>query len=127
MLSGNVKNHQNISKRKIIRLQDYDYAQPGAYFVTICTQENKSCFGEVANEELVLNDAGRMIEKWYPELMNKFQDIKCCEHVIMPDHFHCIIQNVGADLRVCPECSQKLSRAYNVGDGNWGCRAIYSR
>ncbi len=28
--------------------------------------------------------------------------------VVMPNHFHCIIENVGADLRVCPD-------AENVG------------
>jgi REP element-mobilizing transposase RayT len=52
-----------------------------------------------------LNDAGIMIEKWYYELENKFRDIRCHEMIIMPNHFHCIIENVGtvgADLRVCP-------------------------
>ena len=48
------------------------------------------------------NDAGKMIEKWYYELQNKFPDIKCDEMIVMPNHFHCIIHNVGADLRVCP-------------------------
>jgi putative transposase len=120
MLSDNVNNHQNIYKRKVIRLQNYDYAQPGAYFVTICTQKNKCLLGEVANAELLLNDAGKMIEKWYFELMNKFQDVKCCEYVVMPNHFHCIIQNVGADLRVCPKCSQKLLPVYGGGRGNLG-------
>lgn len=49
-----------------------------------------------------LNDAGIMIEKRYYELENKFGDIKCHEMVVMPNHFHCIIENVGADLRLCP-------------------------
>ena len=59
---------------------------------------------------MILNAAGEMIEKWYYELENKFPDIKCDEMIIMPNHFHCIVQNigiqsttpVGADLRVCP-------------------------
>jgi REP element-mobilizing transposase RayT len=57
---------------------------------------------------MVLNDAGKTIEKWYYELENKFNDIKCRSMVVMPNHFHCIIENVGgnalvgADLRVCP-------------------------
>lgn len=52
-----------------------------------------------------LNDAGKMIEKWYFELSNKFTDIKCVDHVIMPNHIHFIIHNVGivgADPCVCP-------------------------
>ncbi len=52
---------------------------------------------------MVLNDAGKMVEKWYFELAHKFPDIKCGEYVIMPNHFHAIILNVGADLRVCPD------------------------
>jgi REP element-mobilizing transposase RayT len=120
MVSSNVNNRLNSSQRKVIRLPNYDYAQPGAYFVTICTQKNKSCFGVVTKDELLLNDAGRMIEKWYFEVMSKFQDIKCCEYVVMPNHFHCIIENVGADLRVCPECSRKSSSADNDSLGNLG-------
>ena len=54
--------------------------------------------------EMVLNDAGKMIERWYYELENKFPYIKCHEMIVMPNHFHCILEiiTVGADLRVCP-------------------------
>ena len=58
---------------------------------------------------MILNDAGTMVEKWYNELENKFPDIRCHEMIVMPNHFHCIIQNVGmsvgADQRVCPNTS----------------------
>ena len=30
-----------LPKRKPIRLPDYDYSTPGAYFVTICTKDRK--------------------------------------------------------------------------------------
>ena len=30
-----------LPKRKSIRLQDYDYSTPGAYFVTICTHDRR--------------------------------------------------------------------------------------
>jgi hypothetical protein len=57
---------------------------------------------------IILNNAGEMVEKWYFELENKFQGIQCLEHIVMPNHIHFIIQNVGAavavgaDLCVCP-------------------------
>jgi len=57
----------------------------------------------------MLNDAGEMVEKWWYKLKNKFQNIELHESVIMPNHFHGIIQittvviGVGADLRVCPD------------------------
>jgi len=95
--------------RRSIRLKGYDYSQLGAYFVTICTQDRECLFGEIVEGEMRLNTAGRMIEKWFWELENKFQDICCDEHIVMPNHFHCIIINVGAvgaDLRVCPDDGQ---------------------
>jgi len=101
-------------RRRSIRLKGYDYAQPGAYFITICVQDKKHLFGEIQEGQMFLNDAGVMIEKWYSELANKYPDKKCHEMVVMPNHFHCIIENldvaqsqargthVGAPLRGCP-------------------------
>src|SRR5690606_35157602 len=54
-------------------------------------------FGEIINGEMYLNDAGRMVEKWYWEMENKYPDKKCREMVVMPNHFHCIIENVKTD------------------------------
>jgi len=44
---------------------------------------------------MILNDAGKMVERWYRELENKYPDKRCHEMVIMPNHFHCIIENMG--------------------------------
>ena len=98
-----------IHHRRSIRLKGYDYSLPDLFFITICVQ-NKTClFGEIINQQMILNDAGVMVEKWYVELENKFPDIKCYEHVVMPNHFHCIIENVGAvgaDLCVRPNAAE---------------------
>ena len=93
-------------KRRSIRLRGYDYSRAGAYFVSICTKERTCLFGDIDNQQMALNAAGRMLDKWYVELENKFKDIRCDEYIIMPNHFHAIIQNigpVGADLCVCPD------------------------
>lgn len=98
----------NKHHRKSIRLKGYDYSQAGLYFITICCQNKVHLFGNVINEQMILNDAGKMIEKWFNELQNKFPDVKCHEMVVMPNHIHFIIENigsVGADLRVCPNDS----------------------
>jgi REP element-mobilizing transposase RayT len=98
--------HPNIHHRKSIRLKGYDYSQAGLYFITICVQDRECLFGNIENGEMILNDAGQMVEKWYYELGNKYPDIKCHEMMVMPNHFHCIFENigtVGADLRVCPD------------------------
>ena len=94
-----------IHHRRSIRLKGYDYSQKGLYFITICVQKRLRLFGEIENQQMIANDVSNMIDKWYFELENKFPDIKCHEHIVMPNHFHCIIENtgnpVGADLRVC--------------------------
>ena len=93
-----------IHHRRSIRLKGYDYSQQGLYFVTICVKNRACLFGEIINQQMILNDAGIMVNKWYSELENKFPDITCHEHIVMPNHFHCIVENtgVGANLRVCP-------------------------
>ena len=70
-----------------------------------CSPEIQSCSPEsqTCSPEMILNDAGNMIAKWYIELENKFADIRCHEMIVMPNHFHCIVEIVGADLRVCPD------------------------
>lgn len=84
-----------IHHRKSIRLKGYDYSQAGLYFITICCQNRAHLFGHIENGKMVLNDAGKMVEYWYYRLESKFTDIKCREMVVMPNHFHCVIENVG--------------------------------
>ena len=92
-----MKYNPDIHHRRSIRLKGYNYSQAGWYFVTICTQHHECLFGNIVQGEMNLNDAGRMVKKWYLELENKFSDVRCLEYVIMPNHFHAIIQNIGID------------------------------
>lgn len=87
-----MKYNPEIHKRKSIRLQNYDYSSPGAYFIRICTQNRSCLLGKIINNDMKLNNAGIMIQKWYHEIENKYKSVKCGEHVIMPNHFHCIIE-----------------------------------
>jgi len=90
--------HNRIS----IRAKGYDYSQPGWYFITICVQNRDCLFGKITDKKMILNDVGKMIEKWYFELENKYPNTKCHSHVVMPNHFHFIIEildNGGMDVR----------------------------
>jgi putative transposase len=54
---------------------------------------------------MILNDAGKMISRWWNELKNKYANIEIDEYVVMPNHCHGIINivgTVGADRCVCP-------------------------
>ncbi|NOX87354.1 MAG: hypothetical protein GXO86_15585 [Chlorobi bacterium] len=84
-----------IHHRRSIRLKGYDYSQKGKYYITICVQNRKCLFGKTTDKKMMLNDSGKMIEKWYFELENKYPNVKCREYVVMPNHFHCIIEIMG--------------------------------
>lgn len=86
-----------IHHRRSIRLKGYDYAKAGLYYITLNCQDRARLFGEfiVCPDEsyyLKLNAAGTMIEKWYRELESKFPTIRCHDMIVMPDHFHCVIE-----------------------------------
>src|SRR5690625_3279490 len=88
-----MKKYTKENGRKNMRLQGYDYSRAGLYFLTIVLQNRLHLFGHIENGKMILNDAGRMIEKWYHEIENKYPDKHCHEMVVMPNHFHCIIEN----------------------------------
>ena len=98
-----------IHHRHSIRLKNYDYSRAGMYFITICVQHKQSLFGKIENGKMILNDAGKMIEKWWEKLPAKFSNIKLNTYTIMPNHFHAIVEIienddkiVGANPCVCP-------------------------
>ena len=91
--------------RRSIRLPYYDYSKAGYYFVTICTYGRFHLFGEIVDNEMILNDAGKMLEHWHKKLEEKFPHIHNHEMVIMPNHIHFIIEitkPVGANPCVRP-------------------------
>ena len=73
--------------RSSIRLLGYEYSRAVTYFVSICTKERKCLFGDIENQAMALNAAGRMLDKWHVELENKFKDIRYDEYIIMPNHY----------------------------------------
>ena len=62
-----------IHHRRSIRLKSYDYAAPGIYYITLCTQHRLCLFGNIINEEMKLNSAGLMITKIWQDLPTRFK------------------------------------------------------
>lgn len=102
-----------IHHRRSIRLKGYDYSQSGLYYITLSVKNMVCMFGEIVDHQMILNDAGRMIEKWFHELENKYPDIKCGEFVVMPNHFHCIIENNGNGN---PNMKEKTGTTWKMGE-----------
>ncbi len=51
---------------------------------------------------MILNDAGIMLDRCWKELSNRFPDIRSDTYVIMPNHFHAIIEIRRGDPRGRP-------------------------
>lgn len=94
-----------IHHRRSIRLKGYDYSEAGAYFVTVCVKDHTCLFGDLEQGEMKFNDAGNMVKTWWLSIPDKYQHAKLDEYTIMPNHFHGIINIVGADQCVCPDPS----------------------
>ena len=73
------------------RLKDYDYSQPGAYFVTTCTHQKVCLFGEVVDGEIILNDAGKIVRECWLDLPNHYSNVQLDEFIVMPNHVHGIV------------------------------------
>ncbi len=86
--------------RKTLRLRNYDYSRPGAYFVTLCTQHRDKLFGAICENRMVLNDAGRMVESLWKDLPNRFYHVRLDTWVIMPNHLHGILFLTSNPLNV---------------------------
>ena len=85
--------HRPIRMGRSLRLPNFDYASAGAYFVTITVNERAALLGSL-NEAIggvELSDAGKMVERWWLKLPQKFQFVTLDAHAVMPDHMHGIV------------------------------------
>jgi len=104
--------HNLSHRRRSIRLRGYDYTQPGAYFVTICTHERKALFGQVVDGDMVLNEWGWVVgEEWFKTAqIRPYVELFEDEFVVMPNHIHGILwivdDGVGARRRRAPTVEQ---------------------
>ena len=77
--------------RHSIRLPNYDYTQPGGYFITIVTYHRDLLFGEVANEQMMLNDFGKTADECWRIILEHFPNVELGAYVVMSNHIHGII------------------------------------
>ena len=77
--------------RRSIRLKGYDYAQLGAYFITVVTRQRICLFGSVIDGEIILNGAGQIVQRVWNELPDHFSGTDIDAFAVMPNHIHGII------------------------------------
>ena len=98
-----------LPKRKQIRIEDYDYSTPGAYFITVCTANREKIFWSDRRGELCsladnmqpgdrrsplraeLSNLGIIVDAEIQKLNTIYDAVRVDKYCIMPDHIHFII------------------------------------
>ena len=110
----NYDNSGRFHERKNPRLKNYDYAQQGYYFVTICTSEKKCIFGDTNQ----LSVFGFIAYDALQEIPKHFPDVEIDKFVVMPNHIHAIIvlkkAGVGLSLVVGQYKAYVTKKIHNI-------------
>ncbi len=103
-----------INHRHSIRLREFDYASPGAYFVTICTAHRSCLFGDIVDGAMRLSEMGTVAaDEWLKTPIIR-PEIELDEWVIMPNHVH------GISGRLWPDSNPSSPGASTNCPGNGG-------
>jgi putative transposase len=97
--------------RRSIRLPAYDYAQAGAYFVTMVTHKRQCLFGEIVGGQMRLATHGQVVsEQWLRSALVR-GEIELDAFVVMPNHIHGIV----------------IMRVQPMAVGAHGCAPLHGR
>lgn len=91
-----MKYNPAIHHRRSIRLVDYDYRLPGAYFITLCANEHRMVFGKIKTGIMQLNQAGEIVREEWLRTAEIRKEVELDTFVVMPNHFHAIVWLVRA-------------------------------
>ena len=90
--------NMELPKRKQNRLPSFDYCTPGAYFVTLCTENRKNLFwsdvGAINDrpQDVPLTPYGQIVDHCINDIPKHYPAVSVDHYVIMPDHIHLLLQ-----------------------------------
>ena len=90
--------YKNKYRNESARLPGYDYSTPGYYFLTVCTHDRGHLFGEIDNGKMNLNEYGIIVRDEWDKSFAIRRELVRDEFVVMPNHFHGIVQIVVVDV-----------------------------
>ena len=104
------------------RLTGWDYSSSGVYFITICTYGMKCYFGEIEKGEMILSQAGKIVnDEWLRTAIVR-ENVILDEYQVMPNHFHGIIglekkvqANIETTRRVVSTNESKTLQPDSIG------------
>lgn len=89
----------------------WDYANAGAYFITICTRHRIHYFGEISNGTMQLSHVGILADVFWYEIPQHSKNVELGAFVVMPNHIHGILILYGNG------CANR-NEVHNVGNDN---------
>lgn len=84
--------------RKRIRIENYDYATAGAYFVTVCTANKERIFWDNVGADIIrpqnvpLSRIGEIVKKSILQIPAHYGNILVDKYCVMPNHLHLILR-----------------------------------
>ena len=94
-------NEKELPKRKRLRLKNFDYSAPGAYFVTVCTHNRNCTLSHIVgaiheSPEIQLTEYGKIVDRLINTISR--QSLATIDrYVIMPNHIHLVIIITDSD------------------------------
>ncbi len=112
---------QKLPVRKKNRLQCYDYAEEGCYFITVCTRKKEKLFwlDNQPTKAPALSEAGKEVCRCIEKICEIYPWITVDNYAVMPNHIHLLLQvqkNCGVLISTVVgnlkrEVSKKLNRS----------------
>ena len=105
---------ETFPNRKQIRIKNYDYSTPGAYFITVCTANREKIFwndvgaDSIRPGNLPLSSSGKIAEQAVLQIASHYENIVVDKYCIMPDHIHLILRiesNISGRIISAPTIS----------------------
>ena len=87
----------------------------GRYFVTVCTRDHRHCFGKIENGVMTFTDVGRCLDEELRNATSHQSYIRVLQHVVMPNHFHAIVEVDSGD---CRDAARRVRENVDNANGN---------
>ena len=107
--------------RKKNRLQRYDYAEEGCYFITVCTHKKEKLFwlDDQPTQTPPMSEAGEEVDQSIRRISKIYPWLTVDIYAVMPNHIHLLLrakENCGVSISIVVgslkrQVSKKLHRS----------------
>ena len=107
-----------LPRRRSVRLKRFDYSEDFAYFLTICTRDQKPLFGELVGSKIALHKLGEIVQECWLDIPNHFSNVELAAHIVMPNHIHgmVIIQRRVPQIRASNNSEKSAEDKFSAAE-----------